>query len=101
MVDTDPVSDSGADVDPDAGDGAERAAIGDDVEPDGRADRDAASDRADGREADGSPGVDGPAEPDDWYRWGRVVLYVEMVVAVLVTAFSLYLAFTGQAGFLA
>lgn len=39
-------------------------------------------------------------EHDDWYRWGRVVLYAEMLLAVLVTAFSLYLAFTGSAGFL-
>lgn len=37
---------------------------------------------------------------DDWYRWGRLVLYGEMVLAVLVTVFSLYLAFTGTAGFL-
>lgn len=36
---------------------------------------------------------------DSWYVWGRVVLYVEMVIAVLVTGFSLYLAFTGQAVF--
>jgi hypothetical protein len=39
-------------------------------------------------------------EHDDWYRWGRVVLYAEMLLAVLVTVFSLYLAFTGSAGFL-
>lgn len=39
-------------------------------------------------------------EHDDWYRWGRVILYAEMALAVLVTAFSLYLAFTGRAGFL-
>lgn len=43
-------------------------------------------------------------EPDPevggWYRWGRVVLYLEMLLAVLVTVFSLYLAFNGQAGFL-
>ncbi|SHG47879.1 hypothetical protein [Halobaculum gomorrense] len=40
------------------------------------------------------------ADYDDWYTWGRVVLYAEMVIAILVTGFSLYLAFTGQAGFL-
>jgi hypothetical protein len=40
-------------------------------------------------------------EPEDWYRWGRVVLYAEMGIAILVTVFSLYLAFTGSAGFLA
>ncbi|WP_251341578.1 hypothetical protein [Haloplanus halophilus] len=37
------------------------------------------------------------AEYDDWYRWGKAVLYLEMVIAVLVTVFSLYLAFNGQA----
>ncbi|MFB6108701.1 MAG: hypothetical protein ABEJ82_07655 [Haloplanus sp.] len=35
---------------------------------------------------------------DDWYRAGRVVLYAEMGVAVLVTAFALYMALTGTAG---
>jgi hypothetical protein len=44
---------------------------------------------------------DGDPTPGDWYRWGKVVLYAEMVIAILVTTFSLYLAFTGQAGFLA
>ncbi|QLG64183.1 hypothetical protein [Halorarum salinum] len=38
--------------------------------------------------------------PGGWYRWGRAVLYAEMALAVLVTAFSLYMAFTGRAGFL-
>ncbi|MFB6120961.1 MAG: hypothetical protein ABEJ68_07605 [Halobacteriaceae archaeon] len=38
---------------------------------------------------------------DDWYRWGRMVLYAEMGIAVAVTVFSLYLAFSGQTGFLA
>lgn len=37
---------------------------------------------------------------DSWYTWGRVVLYAELVIAILVTVFSLYLAFNGQAGFL-
>ena len=41
------------------------------------------------------------AEYGDWYRWGKAVLYAEMVLAILVTVFSLYLAFSGQAGFLA
>lgn len=43
----------------------------------------------------------GEVEQDDWYRWGRVVLYAEMVIATLLTVFSLYLAFQGAAGFLA
>jgi hypothetical protein len=46
------------------------------------------------------PHADALDEPDDWYRWGRAVLYAEMLLAVLVTCFSLSLAFTGTAGFL-
>jgi hypothetical protein len=40
---------------------------------------------------------DADAEYGDWYRWGKAVLYLEMAVAILVTAFSLYMAFNGQA----
>jgi hypothetical protein len=40
-------------------------------------------------------------EPDDWYHWGRLVLYAEMLLATVLTVFSLYLAFQGSAGFLA
>lgn len=40
-------------------------------------------------------------EHDEWYRWGRVALYAEMVLATLITVLSLYLAFQGAAGFLA
>jgi len=35
-------------------------------------------------------------EYDDWYNWGTAVLYLEMAIAILVTAFSLYMAFNGQ-----
>ncbi|RMB23927.1 hypothetical protein [Haloplanus aerogenes] len=45
--------------------------------------------------------ADADAEYDDWYTWGKAVLYLEMAIAILVTVFSLYLAFNGQAGFLA
>ncbi|WP_267640795.1 hypothetical protein [Haloarchaeobius amylolyticus] len=38
---------------------------------------------------------------DPWYKWGKVALYAEMGIAILVTVFSLYLAFTGQTGFIA
>ncbi|GAA0197316.1 hypothetical protein [Haladaptatus pallidirubidus] len=37
---------------------------------------------------------------DSWYMWGQIVLYAEMVIAVLLTVFALYMAFSGQAGFL-
>lgn len=41
------------------------------------------------------------AEHDSWYVWGKVILYGEMGFAVLLTAFALYMAFTGRAGLLA
>lgn len=55
------------------------------------------------RDAESGPERDTDSAPeyDDWYRWGRIVLYAEMVLAILITAFSLYLAFTGRAGFIA
>lgn len=40
------------------------------------------------------------AEYDSWYAWGKTVLYAEMALAVLLTVFALYLAFTGRAGVL-
>lgn len=51
--------------------------------------------------ADATHGADTDADYGDWYRWGKLALYAEMVIAILVTVFSLYLAFSGQAGFLA
>jgi len=41
------------------------------------------------------------SEPGEWYKYGRAVLYLEMIIAILVTVFSLYLAFQGQAGAIA
>ena len=41
-----------------------------------------------------------PEDADDWYRWGRLMLYGEMVLATLITGFSLYMAFQGSTGFL-
>lgn len=40
-------------------------------------------------------------EDERWYRWGKAVLYLEMVLAIVVTGFSLYMAFNGVAGVLA
>jgi len=37
----------------------------------------------------------------DWLRYGQALLYIEMVIAIVITIFSLYLAFSGQTGFLA
>jgi hypothetical protein len=60
-----------------------------------------------GAGSDSPDDVGGRADPgadpgrDDWYRWGRRVLYAEMLLAVAVTVFSLYTAMTGSAGVLA
>ncbi|MBX0286653.1 hypothetical protein [Haloarcula salinisoli] len=48
-------------------------------------------------EADANAGE----EYGEWYKYGRAVLYLEMIIAILVTVFSLYLAFQGQAGAIA
>lgn len=37
---------------------------------------------------------------DPWYKWGIVMLYLEMSVAVTVTTYALVMAFSGQAGLL-
>lgn len=34
-----------------------------------------------------------------WYRYGVVVLYLEMFISIAVSAYSLYMAFTGKGGF--
>lgn len=47
-----------------------------------------------------TPSEDTVKAVEDWYRWGRLVLYLEMLLAVVVTCFSLYLTFSGEAGFL-
>jgi hypothetical protein len=33
----------------------------------------------------------------EWYKYGRAVLYLEMLIAILVTVYSIWLAFNGQA----
>jgi hypothetical protein len=35
-------------------------------------------------------------EHGEWFKYGRAVLYLEMVIAILVTIFSLWMAFNGQ-----
>ena len=37
---------------------------------------------------------------EPWYKWGVLVLYIEMFIAIGVSVFSLYFALTGHAGFL-
>jgi hypothetical protein len=41
---------------------------------------------------------EGNIEYDTWYRYGVFLLYVEMVIAIFVTCYSLYMAFTGSGG---
>ena len=36
---------------------------------------------------------------DPWYKYGVVVLVLEMVIAVAVSAYSLYMTFHGLGGF--
>jgi len=38
-------------------------------------------------------------EHESWYKWGVLVLYLEMATAILVTLYSFYMAFTGSGGF--
>jgi hypothetical protein len=33
---------------------------------------------------------------ENWYKWGVFVLYLEMVIAILVSLYSLYMAFSGE-----
>jgi len=40
-------------------------------------------------------------EREPWFKYGKAVLYIEMIIAIMVTVFSLYLAFQGQAGAIA
>ena len=39
------------------------------------------------------------ARPGGWYRYGVLFLYGEMFIAIAVSAYSLYMAFTGKGGF--
>ncbi|MFC4358046.1 hypothetical protein ACFO0N_08815 [Halobium salinum] len=60
---------------------------------------DSRSDADDGSDAEPVEDAE-PVDHDPWYRWGRRVLYGEMLLAVVVTVFSLYTALTGSAGVL-
>lgn len=43
-------------------------------------------------------GMDEDFEYEPWYKWGVRVLYLEMLIAIAVTLFSLYMALTGSGG---
>ncbi len=37
-------------------------------------------------------------EEDRWYKYGVAILYLEMAIAVGVSLYAMYMAFTGQGG---
>ena len=47
----------------------------------------------------GSIGGSDNVEFEPWYKWGVAFLYLEMAIAVGVSIYSLYMAFTGSGGF--
>jgi len=38
-------------------------------------------------------------EYEPWYKWGVMFLYLEMLIAIAVSIYSLYMAFSGKGGF--
>jgi hypothetical protein len=40
-----------------------------------------------------------PARQEPWYKYGVAVLFLEMIVAIAVSAYSLYMTFHGLGGF--
>lgn len=38
-------------------------------------------------------------EHDPWYKWGVGFQYLELIIAIAVTLFSLYMALSGTGGF--
>lgn len=42
--------------------------------------------------------IDEDYEYGPWYKWGVIVLYLEMIIATAVTLFAMYMAFTGAGG---
>ncbi len=42
---------------------------------------------------------DGDKEYEPWYKYGVMFIYLEMFIAVAVSIYSLYMAFTGTGGF--
>ncbi len=47
----------------------------------------------------GSIGKRGDIQYEPWYKWGVLFLYIEMLIAIGVSIYSLYMAFTGRGGF--
>lgn len=45
------------------------------------------------------PTTSAPAEHESWYRYGVVLLILEMLIAIAVSAYSLYMTFRGLGGF--
>lgn len=40
-----------------------------------------------------------PGQHDPWYKYGVAILFIEMLIAITVSAYSLYMTFHGIAGF--
>lgn len=40
-----------------------------------------------------------PPRREPWYRCGVVILFIEMLIAIAVSAYSLYMTFHGLGGF--
>jgi hypothetical protein len=41
----------------------------------------------------------GPISHEPWYKYGVALLTLEMVIAIIVSAYSLYMTFHGLGGF--
>lgn len=47
----------------------------------------------------GSIGKRDDIQYEPWYKWGVLFLYIEMLIAVGVSVYSLYMALSGKGGF--
>ena len=46
-----------------------------------------------------TPALKEPAPHEPWYKYGVAVLFLEMLVAIAVSGYSLYMTFHGLGGF--
>lgn len=45
------------------------------------------------------PTTSAAAQPEPWYRYGVAILFIEMLIAIAVSGYSLYMTFHGMGGF--
>lgn len=50
-------------------------------------------------ELDVHPTTSAAAEHEPWYKYGVAILVLEMLIAIAVSAYSLYMTFQGLGGF--